>query len=502
MLKRKLGDRFINLVHSFIAGESGMTVPLLAVTLLTITGFTGLAVDLGRLQLVQARLTSALDAAGLAAGSSLNTSDYHAEVIKYLNLNFPIGYMGATAPSASVVLSNNNMVINLSASTTMPTTFMHIFGISTLTVEAASQITRSSSGLEVVMVLDNTYSMSLSGKMAALKAAASSMVTILTGGQETVRDLWMGLVPFNQTVNIGKAHTNWTTSNINPPYWASSTTSVSGQAATDWGGCVDARYNNGRDLTDDPPSVEQFIKYYFPSTLPTKKDWWGNLIACSGGYNTWVKTWSGSVPTAFCSGIGVNTNGLGAGMLLGPNTGCPQAVTPMTASATTVRDAVDDMTPVGYTHVGLGLVWGWRMLSPQWRGLWGDEMDANNLPLNYHTLHMNKAIILLTDGENTMTSTNRTAYGYLSEGHLGSTWNTTVAEATLDSKMMAVCNAVKSHGIYLYTIALGNPGENIQNLMRDCATAESYFYNSPTADELQRVFSAIGDSLSNLRVSK
>jgi hypothetical protein len=128
-------------------------------------------------------------------------------------------------------------------------------------------------------------------------------------------------------------------------------------------------------------------------------------------------------------------------------------------------------------------------------------MDTNALPLDYGTKHMNKAMILLTDGENTMSSTIFTAYGYLSEGRLGTTSSTT-AVTKLDEKLAAVCTAMKNKGIYIYTIALGSPGINIQTKMQACASSPNYYFNSPTAAELDGVFNQIADSLSSLRVSQ
>jgi hypothetical protein len=173
----------------------------------------------------------------------------------------------------------------------------------------------------------------------------------------------------------------------------------------------------------------------------------------------------------------------------------------MTGSKTAILTAINNMQARGNTHVGLGLGWGWRMISPRWRGLWGGEMNTNNLPLDYNTPHMNKAVVLLTDGENTMSDPVFTAYGYLSDGRLGTT-NSWQARTSLDQRMMSLCTAMKANNIYIYTIALGNPGTNIQDLMRSCASAENYYFNSPSADDLQAAFNAIGDSLSNLRVSQ
>ncbi len=63
--------------------------------------------------------------------------------------------------------------------------------------------------------------------------------------------------------------------------------------------------------------------------------------------------------------------------------------------------AIDEMGPWhrGGTMANLGLAWGWRVLSPEWRGLWGGD-TPEELPLDYHTPNMHKVIILLTDGNN------------------------------------------------------------------------------------------------------
>ena len=70
-------------------------------------------------------------------------------------------------------------------------------------------MTRSASGLELVLVLDNTGSMTQDNKLTSLKTAATTLVNILTGGQNSVPKLWMGLVPFSQAVNIGTTYTSW-----------------------------------------------------------------------------------------------------------------------------------------------------------------------------------------------------------------------------------------------------------------------------------------------------
>ncbi|NTU76948.1 MAG: pilus assembly protein, partial [Alphaproteobacteria bacterium] len=384
--------------------EAGMTLPTLAMGFMALSGFVGVAIDLARVQLVQSRLSYAVDAAGLAAGSTVNTTNLETEVPKYLNANFPAGYLGASVPGVTQQTSADNMVIDLTASTVVPTTFMNLFGLSDVTVSATSQITRTASGLELVMALDNTGSMA-GAKLTSLKSAATSLVNILYGNKTTVPHLWIGLVPFSQTVNIGTSYTSWMDTTYN---------STLNWGPTSWMGCFDARETDGMDATDDPPSVRKFKAYYSPST--DNRPFPYNSFSYTEA-NKWVTARnSDGSPRTYASPPNTNR---------GPNQYCPQRVQPMTASKTTILNAINSMQSAGNTHVNLGVVWGWRMLSPRWRGLWGGEMDANTdpspLPLDYGTQHMNKALILLTDGENTMSSTIFTAYGYLSEGRLGTT---------------------------------------------------------------------------------
>jgi hypothetical protein len=61
---------------------------------------------------------------------------------------------------------------------------------------------------------------------------------------------------------------------------------------------------------------------------------------------------------------------------------------------------------------------------------------------------------------------------------------------------------MKNAGIIIYTIAFNNPGTGTQNLLRNCASQNEFYFNSPTTAALQSAFKQIGDSLSNLRVSR
>lgn len=532
---------FLRLLKTFGRSEDGMTLPLLAMSMVVITGMIGLAIDTARLQLVQSKLQFSLDAAGLAAASTVSTAALQSEVAKYLNTNFN-GYMGAHLEGTTAVTDDSNTVITLTATATLPATFMHAVGVDTLTVHANSEISRSVSGLELVLVLDNTGSMSGSAggggsKLNALKSASNTLINTLYHGTSVAPDnMYIGIVPFSQAVNIGTSHGEWMDTaynNANYSDWG---------PGHSWGGCVDARLND-EDVTDTPPSVSDvdslFRQYYWTSDNlnPTQPNGGNNkwkfpqFTKCTANWNrckpghgctfesptcSTSNGWSCTALAPTCTTVttcnastGITCTALGTFAYSsplnttnkGPNLNCPQEVTPMTDSKTTLTTAINAMAARGNTVIPQGLQWGWHMLSPKWRGMWGGSMGST-LPMDYNSHGMNKAIVLLTDGVNTIDNSSHSNYWFLRDGRLGTTDSDDAVEE-LNSRTAELCTAIKAKGVYIYTIMLGTETSPATiDMLTNCATAPNYFFNSPTTSQLQTVFSAIGDSLSNLRVSK
>jgi Flp pilus assembly protein TadG len=470
-----------HLLRSLFASKQGSALPIVGLGVLTLMGATGVAVDMGRVEIVQARMTAALDAAGLAAGASANTANVSTTAANYFHINFPTNFMGSTLNSFSAAINADNTLITLDAQVTVPTTFTRVFGTYDVVVRAHSEITRSNKGMELVIVIDNSGSMTETAgggttKIAATKTATNTLLNILYGNtNDTVPNLWVGLVPFSQAVNISNTRGSWTRANLFN--WG----------PTSWGGCVDARENNGLDVTDTVPDTN------ITSTLFPQYHW-----VCHTGNNAW----HGSNPsTTNCGTNNIRYNTpLDANR--GPNKYCPTPVTAMVASKATVAAAVNAMQARGNTLVNQGMVWAWRMLSPNWRNRWGGIMNSNNLPLDYYTPLMNKVVILMTDGDNYIDNNGRGAYWYLSDNKLGTT-NQATAVSRLDTHTLQVCTSLKNNGVIIYTVGLGtNISSAGQNVLRNCATNPSYYFPSPTTAQLQTVFQQIGDSLANLRISQ
>jgi len=155
--------------------ERGMAIIFYATMLFFVIGCVGLAVDVGTIYMIKARLSAAADAAALAAGRSVNLaltlgqaqSNAISTANQFFTANFPNGYFNTLgSPTVTPLLTqetdgngnpNGVLDIQVSASVRAPTYFMNIFNVSNISVGANG--TASRRGLVLMMVLDISSSM-------------------------------------------------------------------------------------------------------------------------------------------------------------------------------------------------------------------------------------------------------------------------------------------------------------------------------------------------------
>lgn len=510
-------------LRNFSQSESGSALIMVSMAAFLLLAAAGMAIDLGRVQVVQSRLSSALDSAGLAAGTVANSGNIQATTIKYFNANFPASYMGSTIQTPTIVPNNNNSIFLLDVQGTVPMTFMKLFGINTMSVSAHSEVTRANLGMELVLVFDVTGSMNnniSSGltKLQAAKNASNTLLDILYGTSTSLPNLWVGLVPFSQAVNVGNSAVR--------DGWTAQTAFNWGPSPSAWMGCVESRAGGGLDVTDTAPNIGNpatlFPKYYSPCNSDTGSNdedtnaWHGTNSSSSGGNPQWGNCqFTGGGTTTYRTPLD-NTN-------RGPNLYCPQALTPMSKAKSTIVNAVSTLTAQGSTEIVLGMSWAWRLLSPNWRNIWSNagtdaDMIADQLPKDYNTPLMNKVVVLLTDGDNDIAWDRYTAYGYPTNTSsppnqfginptcaTGGSYmsNCSAAETVLNNRTQQVCSAMKANGILIYTVGFGtNISSNGLALLQGCASKPEYYFYSPTGSSLQAAFQTIGDALANLRISQ
>ena len=469
------------LLNSFKDDENGGMMPMMAIMMLAIVALTGLAIDGARAFYVKDILQRSVDAAGLAAGHALDPVDSVTDAEEFFAANFAAaGNVAIEGTMTPTVDPNNNEVINITGTATLNSTFMSLFGFETISVDASAEITRETRGMELALVMDNTGSMRLNAgggltRIQAMRNSASRLVNIVYGdNNETNPNLWVSVVPFVATVNVGGVHTNFLTpEGVNfiddGEYFSAG-----------WKGCVFAR-GEGLDQTDDPPSGNGIEPFYWPDTF--------------FGDNNWSSTNSlGQITRIDINEVNDRNSARG------PNRGCASAITPLVASKTRVLNAISVMEPwsFGGTATNFGLAWGWRTLSPRWRGLWrgGDEPDR--LPLSYSEPFMDKVVVLLTDGNNEFIINDLTAFGRVAD-------ETERDERALElnTRLSNTCGNAKTDGIIIYTIAFGESiSEDVRDLLSNCASNPNFYFPATDSQALEQAFDTIGRQLSNLRLSR
>src|SRR6266566_6789454 len=161
------------------AREKGIALVYVGIFLVPLLLCTGLAVDLGWGYLVRATLAKAVDAAALAAAKNITGDDpSQAERVadNIFDANFPPGFLGVTPsrPILNITIGpDGSHVVDVSSDATLPTTFMRLARLDSLTVRANAQATRRL--VDMSFVIDQ--SRSLTGALPAVVAAAKDFVS-------------------------------------------------------------------------------------------------------------------------------------------------------------------------------------------------------------------------------------------------------------------------------------------------------------------------------------
>lgn len=467
-LSRVLPRSAKGLLSGLRRDRSGSIAPLMALSLLTVIGGAGLAVDYGRIYGVQLKLQTALDAATLATArkARMGGDDLDATFATFFNASRPS--QGDLSIAEAAVDTTNARQISGRARGAMRTVFMSILGFETIEISVASQASYTFEKTEVALVLDNTGSMS-GPRIAALKDAAGRLIDMLTANLPEPDAVRFSLVPFGQYVNVGQAYRNasWMT----VPLDGSTTTRQC------WNTYPNAVSSNCRMQTYTGTNDG------VPTTYQAEVcDWnWGNPVEQCGDVTT-TQTWNG------CAGarsypLNIRDESYATRIPGIMNVTCPSPIVPLTADTATIKDAIRDMTTVGETYIPAGIVWGMRALSPEvpFEESAGNLRTAAGEPLR-------KFMIIMTDGQNTK-SPNYPDH----EGSDTALANTLTAEA---------CANAKAQRIQIFTIAFEVTDNNTRAMLRSCASSGGGYFEAADGAALDASFQAIGQQMTLLRLSQ
>jgi Flp pilus assembly protein TadG len=523
-----------------------------ALSLLPVVCLVGAGIDYGRTQSAWADMQAVLDATALMMGknspASLTQSQLQSTATTYFGAQFNRPYAQNVKVTPSY--SSTTGTLTLTASASVPTLFMQMAGVTTMPINASSQVTYSS--IELAFVLDNTGSMvcgdsgyttgtctSGTSHITSLISAANSIVTTLFN-TPSLTNLKVAIVPYVTTVNPGSKITQYVTMTDvagNALYDPNGATPSydNTESTQEWKGCVaesSSMVTNGFDTSEPSGGWTGPWDAYYWSSAGTNGNSSASTASPAKGYsgvaddNSWLNGNVGAHPTVSISYS--HTGDLSTVCFPGshgPNNGCPTAVTELTTNQTTISNAINALVPwcASGTAINVGMIWGWRALSP-------NPPFADGAPYGGAT----KVVVLETDGETELVpdcdnpnafmdctndalganfptgpainpETQVTGYGRVPNGLMGSKTSINTSLTTLRGRLATTCANMKAAGIIIFTIGFGpaaTGGADAATLQACAGPLPGQYFSAPNAASLSTAFQNVATALGSLRLSK
>lgn len=407
-LRAKLSSSF----RRFTACQKGTVAVIFAIAAVPFFACAGAAVDYVHFSAAQNQMQVALDAGALAAAApELNTDAERiaAGQVAY-NANMLNGAGSNLVHSASFTVVNGTVVAD--GSVNVPMQFMGIVGVTEMVADAIAEVgIAGEKKAEIALVLDYSGSMNdkINGvvKYKAMKQAATDLVNDLsTAAPDKVK---FGLVPFSHHV-----------------YTTLPSSHVLGASGSTWTGCTQDRKYPYNTTAATP----------VPTSNSTK---WGQPQAPE--HSAWG-----------CSGYTANN----------------LKIEPLSNDFANITNRISIMTPYAWTHIALGVEFGYHLLSdnaPYQEGVAFDDDETK------------KFMVVLTDGMQT-------------EPGFGPGGIRTVAQG--EANLETLCSNAKADGITIITMAFDLDDSDTRQRLQDCASdPEKYFFIADDAADLAGAFDAV-----------
>ena len=217
--------RLTDLLKRFRRDESGAFAVIFGLLAIVLIAVSGAVVDFTYTQTARSRAQNALDAAALALQyrvSDVNNgiaskSSAEADVVSKAQniLNERLGDNSITATVRSATINTSTSSLDIAAQITVPTAFVQLVGIRSITAQLTSEATQGSKDIEVAVALDTTGSMAAtkdrwgnitSNKIGDLITATNNLIDLVVKDTQTPTYSKMAIVPWSNAVNVGSSY--------------------------------------------------------------------------------------------------------------------------------------------------------------------------------------------------------------------------------------------------------------------------------------------------------
>lgn len=468
----------LNRLRAFARDIRGATAIWFGLSALAFAVLVFGGVDIARATAEKTRIQNALDAAVLLAARSGQLTNDKLDAIGDTAFQAQLQGAGSYAKTATSTFSNgdSDSVVGV-ATATIDTLILGLLSFDSLTVGAYTKVKRGQNdALELALVLDTTASMS-GARLTSLKTAATNLVDTLTADAKA--NVKIAVVPFAQYVNTGVARRNEPWMKV-PADWVESvpskctTQTQKTTCQTQSYACV--KYNDGvpynSTCTKNVNCVT--VKLNPPITTCTKPSTINHKYHGCTGSPAYPQNVSDSDPTRRYPGFLDLT--------------CGSLITPLTTNMTTVRNAIKALTATGETYIPSGLAWGFNIISSPIPFTEAAPYGAGGVNSNPR-----KAIVLMTDGQNTKLMTK-------SNGRHDTNPSGVASEANTYTKEL--CKNIKAQNVDIYTVAFQVTDDTIKSILKECATGPSYYFDASDSTALNKAFAEISLSLRSLFIAQ
>ncbi len=333
----------------------------------------GVSLDLMRFEERRTTLQNTIDRASLAAADLQQTLDPKDVVKDYF------AKAGLTPPADENIIVTQGMLsdyrkVEIKVSEQMPTWFMALVGVKTLSTPAASTAEESVGQIEISLILDISGSMNSNNRLKNLKPAAKSFVDQIFDSAEADK-VSISIIPYATQV------------------------AISDDLASYFNMTAEHTYSNCIEFN---PSAGDFdttaVSFGFGAS--------DRVYQRNGHFDPFYKA---SPPSL---------------------TNCPpeteRQVLPFSGDRDQLKTYINNLTAEGNTSIDIGMKWGAALLDPSMQPVVDGMIDDNLIPATFsdrpyafNDPDALKIIVLMTDGENTTEyrlRNNTTSSTYYDEG--------------------------------------------------------------------------------------
>ncbi|MDQ7069968.1 MAG: pilus assembly protein TadG-related protein [Rhodobacterales bacterium] len=507
-------------LNNFKRDESGVLVVFSVFFFLIILLVGGLGVDIMRTEMTRTRLQHAADNAALAAADLDQILDPTAVVTDY----FTKAGMASYLDGVTVDEGLGYRIVDVDVSTTINTQLIHMVGIDTMSIGAASTAEERIDSVEISLVLDISGSMGSNSRLTNLKVAAKEFVDTIMDTSAPGK-VSISIVPYATQVSAGPT--------------------------------LLAQYNVTAEHSYS--DCVNFVSTDFSNTSLSTAD----QLQRTGPFDVWSYS-TDPITYPVC------------------NVDTASDIRALSMDRAVLKAQIDSLVAGGNTSIDVGMKWGTVLLDPGTQGVISNLIAGGSVPAEfagrpvaYDSNDTLKVIVLMTDGQNTSQyyltddyrsgnsnvwyNAQKNRYSIYYPSHSGSNdyywphngdwedhpygdnesgtavrmtfpqlWNQVsvlwnyyynyrpimgsaaanawyydvwdyVGSGTKNARLNTICGAAKTNGVVVYSIGFEAPAGG-QSVLQSCASSDSHYYDVDGI-EIRQAFSAIASSIRKLKLT-